>query len=137
MFINKKAFYTQEGNTMARQFRRVVTGHNPEGKSIILMDGAPPQVLEPMPQLFSHEIWETSAPADNTGQTDTAIRDPRIEPHDPAGTIFRYVEFPPDEDIRDADDADAFAQMGAVMHTILIQMYLECMKLRPQIMPLF
>ena len=80
MFINKKAFYTQEGNTMARQFRRVVTGHNPEGKSIILMDGAPPQVLEPIPQLFLHEIWETSAPADNTGQTDTAIRDPRIEP---------------------------------------------------------
>ena len=113
MFINKKAFYTQEGNTMARQFRRVVTGHNPEGKSIILMDGAPPQVLEPMPQLFSHEIWETSAPADNTGQTDTAIRDNSIEPHDPAGTIFRYVEFPPDEDIRDADDADAFAQMGS------------------------
>ena len=39
---------------MARQFRRVVTGHNPEGKSIILMDGAPPQVLEPIPQLFLH-----------------------------------------------------------------------------------
>tara|TARA_B100000686_G_C16463750_1_gene798485 strand:+ start:196 stop:765 length:570 start_codon:yes stop_codon:yes gene_type:complete len=113
VFINKKAFYTQEGNTMARQFRRVVTGHNPEGKSIILMDGAPPQVLEPIPQLFLHEIWETSAPADNTGQTDTAIRDNSIEPHDPAGTIFRYVEFPPDEDIRDADDADAFAQMGS------------------------
>ena len=51
---------------MARQFRRVVTGHNSEGKSIILMDGAPPQTLEPMPQLFLHEIWETSAPADNT-----------------------------------------------------------------------
>ena len=98
---------------MARQFRRVVTGHNPEGKSIILMDGAPPQVLEPMPQLFSHEIWETSAPADNTGQTDTAIRDPRIEPHDPAGTIFRYVEFPPDELLQDTDVADAFAQMGS------------------------
>jgi mannose-6-phosphate isomerase-like protein (cupin superfamily) len=113
MFINKKTFILIGGNTMARQFRRVVTGHNSEGKSIILMDGAPPQILEPMPQLFSHEIWETSAPADNTGQTDTAIRDPRIEPHDPAGTIFRYVEFPPDELLQDADVADAFAQMGS------------------------
>ena len=31
---------------MARQFRRVVTGHNSEGKSIILMDGAPPQISD-------------------------------------------------------------------------------------------
>jgi mannose-6-phosphate isomerase-like protein (cupin superfamily) len=98
---------------MARQFRRVVTGHNSEGKSIILMDGAPPQVSEPMPQVFTHEIWETSSPADNTGNTDTAIREPRIEPHDPAGTIFRYVEFPPDEVLQDVDVADAFAQMGS------------------------
>ena len=37
---------------MERKFRRVVTGHNSEGKSIILMDGVPPQVLEPLPQLF-------------------------------------------------------------------------------------
>ena len=69
MFINKKTFILIGENTMARQFRRVVTGHNSEGKSIILMDGAPPQTLEPMPQLFLHEIWETSAPADNTGKS--------------------------------------------------------------------
>ena len=98
---------------MARTFRRVVTGHNAEGKSIIWMDGPPPQVLEPIPQLFSHEIWETVAPADNTGDTDTAIRDMRIEPHDPAGTIFRYVEFPPDEAWQNADVGDAFAKMGS------------------------
>ncbi len=98
---------------MARNFRRVVTGHNAEGKSIILMDGPPPQVLEPLPQLFSHEIWETTAPADNTQDTDAAIRDMRIEPHDPAGTIFRYVEFPPDEVWMDADVGAAFAQMGS------------------------
>ncbi len=98
---------------MARIFRRVVTGHNAESKSILLMDGPPPQVLEPLPQLFSHEIWETTAPADNTQDTDAAIRDMRIEPHDPAGTIFRYVEFPPDEVWMDADVGAAFAQMGS------------------------
>ncbi len=98
---------------MARNFRRVVTGHNAEGKSIILMDGPPPQVLDPLPQIYSHEIWETTAPADNTGDNDTAIRDMRIEPHDPAGTIFRYVEFPPDEVWMDADVGAAFAQMGS------------------------
>jgi len=98
---------------MARTFRRVVTGHNAEGKSIIWKDGPPPQTLEPLPQLVLHEIWETTAPADNTGDMDLAIRENRIEPHDPAGTVFRYVEFPPDEVWQGADLGDAFAQMGS------------------------
>ena len=98
---------------MPRTFRRVVTGHNADGKSIILSDGPPPQVLELLPQFFSHEIWETTAPADNTADGDPAIREMRIEPHDPAGTIFRYVEFPPDEVWKDADLDEAFAQLGS------------------------
>ncbi|NNE84275.1 MAG: cupin domain-containing protein [Alphaproteobacteria bacterium] len=98
---------------MARTFRRVVTGHNADGKSIIWKDGPPPQSLEPLPQLFLHEIWETGALADNTGEDDPAIRENAIEPHDPAGTIFRYVEFPPDEVWKDADVGEAFDQMGS------------------------
>ena len=96
---------------MARTFRRVVTGHNADGRSIILNDGPPPQTIEPMPGLVLHEIWETDAPADNTADGDPAIRENRIEPHDPAGTIFRYVEFPPDEVWKDADLGEAFAQL--------------------------
>lgn len=98
---------------MPRTFRRVVTGHNAEGKSIILSDGPPPQTFEMLPQLFSHEIWETGAPADNTAEGDPAIRDMKIEPHDPAGNIFRYVEFPPDEVWKDADVGEAFDKMGS------------------------
>lgn len=97
---------------MAKTFRRVVTGHNANGRSIIWKDG-PPRMLEPMPQFIVHEIWETTAPADNTGAEDTAIRENRIEPHDPAGTIFRYVEFPPDEAWEGADMGAAFDQMGS------------------------
>ena len=98
---------------MARTFRRVVTGHNAEGKSIFISDGPPPHSLEPMPGLVLHEIWETGAPADNTADGDPAIRENRIEPHDPAGTIFRYVEFPPDASLQDADPAAAFEEMGS------------------------
>ncbi len=98
---------------MAATFRRVVTGHNAEGRSIILSDGPPPQVLEVLPQFFSHEIWETTAPAATTADGDPAIREMRIEPHDPAGTIFRYVEFPPDEVWREADVGAAFDEMGS------------------------
>ena len=36
---------------MARTFRRVVTGHNAEGKSCFISDGPPPQTVEPLPQL--------------------------------------------------------------------------------------
>jgi hypothetical protein len=98
---------------MTRSFRRVVTGHNAEGKSIILKDGPSPQTLEPLPQLFLHEMWETTAPADNTGEVDTAIRENSIEPHDPAGAIFRIVDFPPDEVWKDADVGAAFSEMGS------------------------
>ena len=98
---------------MARTFRRVVTGHNAAGKSIIWKDGLAPQTLEPLPQLVLHEIWETTAPADNTGQDDTAIRENSIEPHDPNGTIFRIVDFPPDEVWKDADVGAAFSDMGS------------------------
>ncbi|MFT5180894.1 MAG: mannose-6-phosphate isomerase-like protein (cupin superfamily) [Alphaproteobacteria bacterium] len=98
---------------MARTLRRVVTGHNAEGRSIILSDGPPPQTNEPLPQLVLHEIWETGAPADNTAEGDPAIRENAIEPHDPAGNIFRYVELPPDEVWQGADVGEAFAQMGS------------------------
>lgn len=98
---------------MARTFRRVVTGHNAEGRSCFISDGPPPQSLEPLPQLILHEIWETGAPADNTAEGDPAIRENSIEPHDPAGNIFRYVEFPPDEVWKGADVGDAFDQMGS------------------------
>ena len=97
---------------MARTFRRVVTGHNAEGRSIIWKDG-PPRPLEPMPQFIVHENWETTAPAVNTGDDDNAIRENRIEPHDPAGTMFRFVEFPPDEKWKDAGMGSAFEQMGS------------------------
>ncbi|MBO23477.1 MAG: cupin [Rhodospirillaceae bacterium] len=98
---------------MARTFRRVVTGHNDAGRSIIWKDGPSPQAIEPLPGLFLHEYWETTAPADNTGGTDTAIRENSIEPHDPNGTIFRVVDFPPDEMWKDADVGAAFDEMGS------------------------
>ena len=68
---------------MPRQFRRVVTGFNSGGKSIIWKDGPPPQSLEPLPQLILHEVWETGSPASNAGDEDLAIRENRIEPHHP------------------------------------------------------
>ncbi len=101
---------------MAQRIRRVVTGHDKDGKSIIVMDGLAPNVLEmaSMPGVALTDLWRTAtSPASNSGNTDSAVGRIRLEP--PAsGTILRIVEFPPDSAWRNTADArKAFASIGA------------------------
>jgi naringenin degradation protein FdeH len=101
---------------MARAMRRVVTGHDASGRSVILSDTASPHVLElpGMPGLALVNLWVTDeAPADNRGSADAAARPVVLEP--PArGTIFRVVDFPPDAAIAGRVDREqAFSAMGA------------------------
>lgn len=79
-----------------RQTRRIVTGHDPAGKAIVLIDGAAPNVrLRQASGLLSTLLWVTDeSPADISGSDDRADRDIGVAP--PArGTIFRVVDFPP------------------------------------------
>jgi hypothetical protein len=96
--------------------RRVLTGHDQDGKSIILKDGIAPNVLEmaSMPGLSLTDLWETKgAPASNEGSTDAAARPVHLEPPK-NGTILRIVEFPPDSHWRqNADARKAFDSIGA------------------------
>jgi len=101
---------------VVERIRRVVTGHDRDGKSMFLMDGLAPNVMEmaSMPGLALTDLWETKgAPADNRGTVDAAARKVRLEP--PAkGTILRIVEFPPDSHWRNnADAREAFDSIGA------------------------
>ena len=101
---------------MVHKVRRVVTGHDQDGKSVILMDGHAPNVkeMESMPGLALTDLWETAtAPASNAGNADAAARPVRLEPPR-NGTILRIVEFPPDAAWRNiADAGKAFASIGA------------------------
>ena len=83
---------------MPRQFRRVVTGHNAEGKSIFIMDGPPPVVRSRgTASTASTEFWETrSAPADNSGGEDPTLTGQQVLPPPKHGSKFRVVEYPPD-----------------------------------------
>jgi len=96
--------------------RRVVTGHDASGRSIVLTDGASPHafVLEKAGALRLTELWETrSAPADNTGSGDAAEHERRIAPVN-GGTVFRVIEYPPDRERLKSLAPDAFfASMGA------------------------
>jgi hypothetical protein len=101
---------------MVEKIRRVVTGHDENGKSVFIIDGNAPAVkeMDSMPGLALTDLWQTNgAPADNTGNVDSADRPVVLEP--PAnGTIFRLVEFPPDSAWRGkADAGDAFDSIGA------------------------
>jgi quercetin dioxygenase-like cupin family protein len=101
---------------MIWRVRRVLTGHDSEGKSTIIADGAAPNVKEmaSMPGLALTDLWETSAaPADNDGHADAAARPVRLEPPK-NGTVLRVVEFPPDSAWRHNADARAgFKSIGA------------------------
>jgi hypothetical protein len=101
---------------MVLQVRRVVTGHDAEGRSTILFDGVATAVkeIESMPGLALTDLWETTgAPASNAGAADAAARSVRLEPPR-GGSIFRIVEFPPDGEWRGrADAARAFESVAA------------------------
>lgn len=99
-----------------KNIRRLVTGHDANGKSNFLMDGDAPNivVLEKMGGLKVTELWETfDAPADNRGTKDNADRALHLEPA-ARGTIFRIVDFPPDAVWKTgANGAAAFAELQA------------------------
>lgn len=101
---------------MSKKIRRLVTGHDADGKSIFIMDGEAQSALtiEGMGGLTVTDFWETTtSPADNGGDADNADRAVHLEPG-ATGTIFRVVEFPPDAAWKnDTDGKEAFAAMGA------------------------
>lgn len=100
-----------------RPVRRIVTGHDPEGRTVFLSDAPSPHVMH-LPGVSNFgvtDLWRTQAsPARNDGPDDTCGMPITLAP--PAsGSVFRMVEFPPDREYinvgawsRDA----AFAGLG-------------------------
>ncbi len=84
---------------MPKPIRRVVTGHNAEGLSVLVMDGTAPQVYRRSPgSAVVTELWETrGAPADNRGNAELTDHPFRLAPPK-TGSVFRIVEYPPDRE---------------------------------------
>lgn len=101
---------------MIWRVRRVLTGHDAQGRSTFIADGPAPNVKEmsAMPGLALTDLWETKgAPASNAGDADAADRPVHLEPPK-NGTILRIVEFPPDSAWRNRTDGkDGFKSIGA------------------------
>jgi hypothetical protein len=101
-------------------FRRIVTGHNSEGKAVILEDGPPPRAQRVGrdfgPMFF--EVWNTRAtPAPIDRSSGEPFEDGIILAPPKNGTRIRVLEFPPDDKRRQTlspEEARAhFAAIGA------------------------
>lgn len=83
--------------TASTEIRRIVTGVNPEGKSVIISDGPPPRsvTLELTGGMKFTDVWHLgAAPASPTDGGDLDRNADLVPP--PGGTHWRFVEFPPD-----------------------------------------
>jgi mannose-6-phosphate isomerase-like protein (cupin superfamily) len=93
---------------MMLHIRRVVTGHDADGKAVIIADGEAPRSWRRPSGLGQSLCWVTDTmPVDNTGHADGGDQDIGIPPP-PHGSVFRIVEFPPEGD--DLDHADPSGQ---------------------------
>jgi quercetin dioxygenase-like cupin family protein len=79
---------------MALQVRRVVTGHDANGKAKVLIDEVAKNVISARPGESSCVFWTTEGfPVSNDGDADAATR--KVGTTLPGGCVFRVVEFGP------------------------------------------
>ena len=102
--------------------RRVITGHDKNGKSIVVLDGPPARSIgEDVGGLF--ELWNTDGNTINT-QDNIDRADNEIILSPPSnGSKFRYFQINPSPegipmDIMQDIAADAFEKIGAAHHRI-------------------
>ena len=97
--------------------RRIVTGHNAQGRAVVISDGACLHVDAILGQEdhATTELWVTSVPADNNASGDPVALPHRIQP--PADSaVFRVVEFPSDKTFRAALRPDQVLVEDAARH---------------------
>ncbi|HAL46526.1 MAG: cupin domain-containing protein [SAR202 cluster bacterium] len=98
---------------MADQYRRVVTGFDENGRSIVAIDG-PPGPEDARGTLL--EMWATdSTPADNSIPGDAADRPVRLEPS-AEGSKFRFFRVAPESTLPSFEERNA--QQAARLDTM-------------------
>ena len=79
---------------MALQVRRVITGHDANGKAIVKIDEVCKNVSSGRPGATSVNVWTTEGfPVNNEGAADEGLR--KVTTTLAKGTIFRIIEFAP------------------------------------------
>ena len=79
---------------MALQLRRIVTGHDANGRAVVKIDEVSKNLISSRPGSTACVVWTSeSFPVDNTGDTDEGLR--KVGTTLNNGTVFRVVEFAP------------------------------------------
>src|SRR5438105_701834 len=79
---------------MSLKIRRVVTGHDRDGRAVVAIDETCRNAISRRPNHESCVIWSTGEfPADNGSGADGGARE--VATTDPDGTVFRLVEYGP------------------------------------------
>ncbi len=79
---------------MSLNLRRVVTGHNDNGRAVVKIDEISKNLVSAQPGSTACVVWTTeSFPVDNTGDGDEGLRKTGTTLAN--GTVFRVVEFAP------------------------------------------
>ncbi len=98
---------------MLKEQRRIVTGHDEEGRSVVLIDGPPAAFLGALA-----EVWNSAGGAlDTRSSADRAAGEVILSPA-PGGTKFRYFMVRPEDasmspEAREQAVAARFEAMGA------------------------
>jgi len=79
---------------MALQVRRVVTGHDAEGRAIVQIDEVSQNLRSARPGATACVVWTSQGfPIDNTGKADEGLRESGTTLDN--GTVFRILELDP------------------------------------------
>jgi len=79
---------------MSLKIRRVVTGHDDDGKAVVLIDEICRNVISRRERHHSCVVWSTASfPVNNSGNEDESARPVGAPP--PEGTVFRIIEYGP------------------------------------------
>jgi quercetin dioxygenase-like cupin family protein len=85
---------TKREDAMTVKVRRVVTGHDGQGKAVVLFDSATGNVVSARAGQSATVLWQTSEfPTNNDGAADVSTAP--VKTVNPKGTVFRVVEFEP------------------------------------------
>jgi len=79
---------------MAVQVRRIVTGHDANGRAVVTIDEVSKNITSNRPGASASVVWTTeSFPVNNTGDADEGLR--KVGTTLQNGTVFRVIEFAP------------------------------------------
>jgi quercetin dioxygenase-like cupin family protein len=79
---------------MTVKVRRVVTGHDANGRALVKIDEVAKNVISSRPGASSCVVWTSAGfPVDNSGDADTSTR--QVGTTLAGGAVFRIVEFSP------------------------------------------